>query len=124
MAGFPDSQKPLQAHAQAVTPPQRTCIGCRRREDQAVLLRLAIEEVDGVPTVVVDPARRRPGRGAWMHREPDCMELALKRHAFGRAFRATVDSSTVADQFRADDEAATAAGPVTQTVQPESGSEN
>jgi uncharacterized protein len=112
MAGFPDSHKPMQARAhEAAAPPKRTCIGCRRREDQAVLLRLAVEEIGGVATVVVDPVRRRPGRGAWMHREPECVELAVKRRAFGRAFRAIVDSSAVVDQLRAHDEAATMAGP-------------
>jgi predicted RNA-binding protein YlxR (DUF448 family) len=111
MAGFPDSHKPMQARAHEAAPPKRTCIGCRRREDQAVLLRLAVEEIGGVATVVVDPVRRRPGRGAWMHREPECVELAVKRRAFGRAFRANVDSSAVVDQLRAHDEAATTAGP-------------
>jgi predicted RNA-binding protein YlxR (DUF448 family) len=36
--------------------------------------------------VVVD-AKRSGGRGAWLHREAGCLERALKRRSFARAFR-------------------------------------
>ncbi|NKX56067.1 YlxR family protein [Arthrobacter mobilis] len=97
MARFPDAQKPVRA---AVVP-QRTCIGCRRRDAQADLLRLAVTAADGASAVVVDEGRRLPGRGAWLHPDPDCMALAVKRRAFGRAFRARVDSSAVESYFHA-----------------------
>jgi predicted RNA-binding protein YlxR (DUF448 family) len=38
-------------------------------------------------SVVADPARRRPGRGAHLHPDPACLALAERRRAFGRAFR-------------------------------------
>lgn len=34
-----------------------------------------------------DPARRSPGRGAWLHPVADCLDRAEKRRAFGRALR-------------------------------------
>jgi uncharacterized protein len=37
--------------------------------------------------VVPDPRRRAPGRGAWLHRDPQCVALAERRRAFGRALR-------------------------------------
>jgi predicted RNA-binding protein YlxR (DUF448 family) len=37
--------------------------------------------------VVPDPARRLPGRGAHLHPTPACLDLALRRRAFPRAFR-------------------------------------
>ena len=39
-----------------------------------------------------------PGRGAWLHPSPECLELAVRRKAFGRALhlRAAVDVSAVA----------------------------
>jgi predicted RNA-binding protein YlxR (DUF448 family) len=40
-------------------------------------------------TVIPDPRRRAPGRGAWLHRDPGCVELAERRRAFGRALRVT-----------------------------------
>jgi predicted RNA-binding protein YlxR (DUF448 family) len=38
--------------------------------------------------VVADAAAVAPGRGAWVHPTPSCVESALKRRAFGRALRA------------------------------------
>jgi predicted RNA-binding protein YlxR (DUF448 family) len=37
--------------------------------------------------LVPDPARRLPGRGASLHLDPDCLALAERRRAFGRALR-------------------------------------
>jgi predicted RNA-binding protein YlxR (DUF448 family) len=49
--------------------------------------------------VVPDPLRRIPGRGAWVHPDPDCVTLAQRRRAFGRALRVTglIDSSAVSE---------------------------
>ncbi len=41
--------------------------------------------VDG--SVTPDPIGRLPGRGAHLHPDPGCLELALRRRAFPRAFR-------------------------------------
>jgi predicted RNA-binding protein YlxR (DUF448 family) len=40
--------------------------------------------------VVVDAAARLPGRGAWLHPATACLETAISRKAFGRAFRTSV----------------------------------
>ncbi|WP_235831485.1 YlxR family protein [Gordonia zhaorongruii] len=42
---------------------------------------------DGVRTVAVDTAGSLPGRGAWLHRESDCVSAAVRRRAFGPALR-------------------------------------
>lgn len=60
--------------------PIRTCVGCRRADEQAALVRLALG-ADGLVA-----SRTAPGRGAWLH--PGCGALALKRKALGRALRA------------------------------------
>ncbi len=70
----------------------RTCIGCRQRVSAAELLRVAAGPVmTEVPEQAVsihpDPLHRVPGRGAWLHPGPDCMALAERRRAFGRALR-------------------------------------
>jgi len=66
--------------------PLRTCIGCRERAARADLVRVVL---DG-DLVVVDETATRAGRGAWLHRSPECLELAKRRKAFGRALRAGV----------------------------------
>jgi hypothetical protein len=39
--------------------------------------------------LVPDERRVLPGRGAHLHRDPDCLELAERRRAFPRALRVT-----------------------------------
>ncbi|MCT1811268.1 YlxR family protein [Micrococcus luteus] len=73
----------------------RTCIGCRSRADQQELVRVALDSSTEPPSVVWDPERRRPGRGAWLHPGEDCLLLALRRRAFGRAFRSAVDADAL-----------------------------
>lgn len=63
--------------------PIRTCVGCRARAEARELLRVVA--VDGA--LVPDPRRRLPGRGAWLHPDPDCLRLAERRRAFPRALR-------------------------------------
>ena len=70
----------------ATTPhvPERTCIGCRQRAPRAQLLRLVLTpsgELD------VDARAVRPGRGAWIHPDPECLTLAERRRAVPRALR-------------------------------------
>lgn len=69
-----------------MTPPVRTCIGCRRVDEQSALRRFVLRE--GV--VLADPRRREPGRGAWLHDDEQCRQQALRRGAFARAFRTRV----------------------------------
>ncbi|MCR6689659.1 MAG: YlxR family protein [Cellulomonas sp.] len=66
----------------------RTCVGCRATGPRSALLRVvAATSPAGSPALVVDVGRRMPGRGAWLHPEPACLELATRRRAFGRALR-------------------------------------
>lgn len=63
--------------------PVRTCVGCRTKAAASGLLRVVAE--DG--TLVPDPRRRYPGRGAWLHPDVGCLRLAERRRAFPRALR-------------------------------------
>ena len=61
----------------------RTCVGCRERTTKATLLRV----VSDGDRLVPDPDGRLPGRGASVHLDPRCVDLAEKRRAFPRALR-------------------------------------
>ena len=128
MAGSPSAFQQPQEPVESVRPaagsvhvPQRTCIGCRKKDDQAALMRLALDSGDGSNAVLVDESRRMSGRGAWLHPDTACLATAVKRRAFGRAFRAQADPSAVEQWFEAQ-EAGPTRNPL-ETVQPESGSE-
>ncbi|MGP4002285.1 YlxR family protein [Streptomyces sp. 8N706] len=63
--------------------PERTCVGCRERAAKGDLLRIAVIEDACVP----DPRGTLPGRGAYVHPAPVCLDLAVRRRSFSRAFR-------------------------------------
>ncbi|MEV7973025.1 YlxR family protein [Cellulomonas sp. NPDC089187] len=80
--------------------PVRTCVGCRQTGPRSALLRVVASSVvtEAEPRVLtVDERRSLPGRGAWLHPELHCCELAERRRAFPRALRIAgpVDVSTV-----------------------------
>ncbi len=63
--------------------PQRTCVGCRAKAAKTDLLRVVVVEGALAP----DPGASLPGRGASVHLDPRCVDLAEKRRAFPRALR-------------------------------------
>lgn len=60
--------------------PQRTCIGCRRRDDQSALVRI----VRSGDELIEATRPRLAGRGAYLHR--GCFVTASRRQAFRRLF--------------------------------------
>ncbi|MER5767406.1 YlxR family protein [Streptomyces sp. NPDC001985] len=63
--------------------PERTCVGCRERAAKTDLLRIVAVGDDCVP----DDRGTLPGRGAYVHPVLVCLDLAVRRRAFPRAFR-------------------------------------
>ena len=70
-----------------MTPPLRTCIGCRGTAPKGELLRIVWEQGPTKPGPRADPRQVAPGRGAYLHRSGQCLGLAVKRRALGRALR-------------------------------------
>ncbi|MDC5698311.1 YlxR family protein [Intrasporangium calvum] len=81
-------------------------MGCRGTDSWSALLRVVAATDGDLPGnapvhLRPDPRHRMPGRGAWLHPRPECLELAVRRKAFGRALRlqAAVDVSAVAQHL-------------------------
>lgn len=74
--------------------PERTCIGCRRRGVKSELLRLVRATSPHPGGVAVDPRQSEPGRGAYLHHDPGCVELAERRRAVARALRTSQRDAT------------------------------
>jgi uncharacterized protein len=73
--------------------PVRTCVGCGAKAAQRELARLRIEG----ERVVID-RNRSGGRGAWLHASAECLDRAIRRRAFARAFRgraASIDAAAL-----------------------------
>jgi predicted RNA-binding protein YlxR (DUF448 family) len=67
-----------------VSAPIRTCVGCRARDEQARLVRIAIAGGRAIP----DPGRRRPGRGLYVHPRTECVDRAVRGGGIARGLRA------------------------------------
>ena len=70
--------------------PTRQCLGCGRRGAQVDFLRLTLDRKDAAPRVMPESGGARSGRGAYLCLKQACLDQALHRRAFQRAFRATV----------------------------------
>jgi len=81
--------------------PVRTCVGCRKRELAVELLRVVAVSGNGNWAVTVDRAGNQPGRGAWLHPVPECLQAAIRRRAFARGLRisGSPDVSGVEEYF-------------------------
>jgi predicted RNA-binding protein YlxR (DUF448 family) len=81
--------------------PMRSCVGCKKRAAKSDLLRLAVVRADEEFRVVPDPRGQRTGRGASLHPDPHCLDLAERRRAFPRAFRlpGPLDSTAVREHL-------------------------
>jgi uncharacterized protein len=51
---------------------------------------------NGQCAVTVDSAGKLPGRGAWLHLDPQCLDAAIRRQAFVRALRIKGSPDTTA----------------------------
>lgn len=75
--------------------PTRTCVGCRKTAAKTELQRVVC--VDGV--ITVDVRTRLAGRGAYLHRDLQCLQQAESRRAFQRALRLS-QAPLVTEEFR------------------------
>lgn len=77
--------------------PQRMCIGCRARKDKQELVRV-VRSPD--TTVLVDPGGKKPGRGAYLCPNQECLNRAIKNRALERALKVPVSSELVEELRR------------------------
>ena len=67
--------------------PVRTCLGCGKKQPKGLLHRLVL---NAKHQPVSDTAQTAPGRGAYLC-GPGCLKAAVKRKAFQRAFKQSVE---------------------------------
>lgn len=64
--------------------PLRKCTGCGEMFDKRSLVRV-VKSPEG--EVSLDLTGKKPGRGAYVCRNPECLKKARKRRAFERVFQ-------------------------------------
>jgi len=70
-----------------VREPARTCVGCRGLAGKPGLIRLVRRAEGGA---AVDMTGRAAARGAYVHDDPACVELARKKRSLDRALRTAI----------------------------------
>ncbi|MCL4554987.1 MAG: YlxR family protein [Actinobacteria bacterium] len=80
--------------------PIRTCVGCRKSQEKGTLIRIVRSPDSGIS---VDSSGRLPGRGAYIHANEECFDLAVKRKRFEPALRVKLyedDTSRLRTELR------------------------
>ena len=67
--------------------PQRQCVGCRERKEKRELIRVVRSPEGGIS---LDFKGKKPGRGAYLCPNPDCLTKAKKKKALERCFEQPV----------------------------------
>lgn len=93
LSGIPEAETdagPPRAGKAGARDPERRCIVTMERRSQADLIRFVLSP-DG--HVTPDLAAKLPGRGAWVTASREAIDLAVKKGAFNRAFKAQVKTA-------------------------------
>lgn len=67
--------------------PQRQCVGCREMKEKKALIRI-VKSPEG--EVSLDNKGRKPGRGAYVCPDVECLRKARKSRALERAFETQI----------------------------------
>ncbi len=84
--------------------PLRQCVGCREHKPKAELIRV-VRSPEG--EVSLDFRGKKPGRGAYVCPDPECLKKARKTRALERAFSAPLPDEVWAgleEQMKAGDD--------------------
>lgn len=79
--------------------PERSCVGCRAPGAKEELERFIYHDEVGL---VYDLRHKAPGRGAYLHPCPACVEQAARKGGFSRAFKRPVpiDAAKLTEELR------------------------
>ena len=77
--------------------PMRMCMGCREMKPKKELIRV-VRSPEGV--VSLDATSKKPGRGAYVCPDPECMKKAIKQKQIERVLEVKVEQG-VLDELQA-----------------------
>ena len=81
--------------------PIRQCVGCRTQRPKRELTRV-VRSPEG--EISIDSRGKKPGRGAYVCRDPECLKKAIKSKALSRALDTPIPEE-IFDTLRAQMEA-------------------
>jgi len=72
--------------------PLRMCLGCREMKPKSELTRV-VKAPDG--EVSIDSTGKKPGRGAYVCHNENCLKRIIKSNAFSRAFKTKIPDEII-----------------------------
>jgi hypothetical protein len=78
--------------------PVRTCVACREEAGKRSMVRV-VRRADG--GAAVDRTGHADGRGAYLHKDVSCIEIARKRKTLERALKTLVSPEVWAELLKA-----------------------
>lgn len=72
--------------------PLRMCLGCNENKPKNELIRV-VRSPEG--DISVDLGGKKPGRGAYVCKNPDCLNSALKNKRLERTFSQRIDQDII-----------------------------
>ncbi|WP_083943535.1 RNase P modulator RnpM [Caldicellulosiruptor naganoensis] len=66
--------------------PHRKCVGCQKIKPKSQLLRIAKNDKG----IFIDEKQKLPGRGAYLCKNEECLQLAKKKKGLDRSLKATI----------------------------------
>ncbi len=67
----------------------RTCVACRKTNDKSNLIRV-VKNDNGI---FIEEDEKIFGRGAYVCKDKNCIDLAIKKRLFNKSFRTNIDIS-------------------------------
>jgi len=68
--------------------PQRTCMGCNTKKDKNEFIRIVKNKVGEIS---IDRTGKKPGRGAYLCDNIECLEKAIKTKRIDKTFETQID---------------------------------
>lgn len=87
---------PSEKGAKKAPHSERTCVACRVVAERSEFVRL-MTGPDG--SIAVDPSGTAGSRGAWIHPNRKCLEIAAKRHAVERSLKIAIKPELAAKEL-------------------------
>ena len=78
--------------------PMRMCVGCREMKEKRSLIRV-VRSPEGV--ISLDPVGKKPGRGAYVCRQGECLRRAIKQRQLERQLEVPM-TEEVSEALRAE----------------------
>ena len=71
--------------------PMRMCVGCRQMKEKKEMIRMLRTPEN---EICIDTTGKKNGRGAYICRNPQCLQMAVRNHGLERSFKMSIPKET------------------------------